>query len=86
MQILTFFHSLLMIRWLLYNNESIDFWNDSTSSPRSMYLTGIANVSHYTLSVSVLRFAIHMNDFDFVPYMYFVHKTSSPALISFLYL
>jgi hypothetical protein len=41
-----------------------------------MNLTGIVDVSNYTLSVSVLGFAFHLDDFDSVADFDVIHKYS----------
>ena len=51
----------------------INFWNDSTASPGSVYLTGIVDMSDNALSVGVLRFAFHLDDFDSVSDFYLLH-------------
>ena len=67
-------------------NKFIDFWNESTTAPGSMNLSCVVNMGHNSLSIFVVRFAFHVDDFDSISYTYIVHMATSPDLISFLYL
>ena len=59
---------------VVYNNELINLRNDSTASPSTMNLTCIVDMSNYTLSVSVLRFTFHLDDFDSISNFNLVHN------------
>ena len=70
-----------VVAWfsLLFNcirqyNICIDLRDDSATAPCTMDLSGIVNVSNYTLSVSVLRFTIYLNDFNSVSDFYLLHN------------
>ena len=55
------------LRVTVQDNKRIYFGNECTASPGSVYLTGIVDVGNNALSVSVLWFAFHFDDFDCVP-------------------